>query len=223
MTQESWEAVDRYIFELFVPPDPALDEALTTSVAAGLPAIAVAPNQGKLLHLLARMMGARRILEIGTLGGYSTIWLGRALPPGGRLLTLEIDARHAEVARSNLRRAQLDDVVEIIVSPAADTLARLQDEGTEPFDMVFIDADKQTSADYFALSLPLTRPGGIIVVDNVVRHGAVLDAANADPAVAGTRRLNDLMAAEPRVSVTAVQTVGVKGHDGFALALVLPR
>ncbi len=221
MTGELWEDVDGYICEMFVPGDPVLDEALQRSREAGLPAINVAPNQGKLLHLLARAIGARRILEVGTLGGYSAIWLALALAPKGSMMTLEIDPRHAEIACSNLERAGLDGVVEVVVGPASETLARLVHERGGPFDFVFIDADKQGNADYFAKALTLTRPGGLIVVDNVVRGGAVIDAGAEDPAVVGTRRLNELMAAEARVSVTEVQTVGHKGHDGFALALVL--
>jgi predicted O-methyltransferase YrrM len=219
--QELWSAVDRYIGDTLVGADAALEAALAASAAAGLPPINVAPNQGKLLHLLARAVGASAILEVGTLGGYSTIWLARALPPGGHLVTLELDAVHAEVARRNLATAELDDVVEVRVGPAVGSLAAMADEGAAPFDFVFIDADKQHNAEYFAAAVGLTRPGGLIVVDNVVRGGAVLDAASDDPAVLGTRRLNEAMAAEPRVSVTEVQTVGAKGHDGFALALVL--
>jgi predicted O-methyltransferase YrrM len=194
--------------------------ALSDSAAAGLPPINVAPNQGKLLHLWARMVGARSILEIGTLGGYSTIWLARALPAGGRLVTLEAEPRHAEVAAANLDRAGVGDVVDIVVGPALDTLPVLASEGRGPFDLTFIDADKQHNADYFDWALQLARPGGVIVVDNVVRGGSVVDAGSDDPAVAGTRRLFDLVAAEPRVTATAVQTVGAKGHDGFLLAFV---
>ena len=216
-----WEAVDDYIAGLFVGDDPALDDALAASRAAGLPPINVAPNQGKLLHLLVRALGARTVLEVGTLAGYSTIWLARALPSGGRVVTLELEARHAEVARRNLERAGLDGVVSVREGRALDTLAELDQEGAGPFDFVFIDADKRSNADYFEWALRLTKPGSVIVVDNVVRNGAVVDEDSADPAILGTRRLNERMAAEPRVSVTEVQTVGVKGHDGFALALVL--
>ena len=221
MDQERWSEVDRYIAGLFVGEDPALDEALADSRAAGLPPINVAPNQGKLLHLLARLRGARRILEVGTLGGYSTIWLARALPPGGSLDTLEIDPRHAEVAERNLARAGLADLVTVHVGRAVDTLARLAAEGAGPFDLVFVDADKQSNAEYFDFAVRLSRPGSLVVVDNVVRQGAVVDPATDDPAVAGTRRLNEAMAADRRVSVTEIQTVGSKGYDGFALALVL--
>lgn len=218
MSEQRWTAVDDYFNGLLVPPDPALDEALRASAEARLPSINVAPNQGKLLHLLARIHGTRKILEIGTLGGYSTIWLARALPPGGRLVTLEAEPRHFEVARANVARAGLSDVVELRLGRALDTLPGLV--GDAPFDLVFIDADKPSNPDYFAWALKLTRPGSLIVVDNVVRRGAVADPASADPAVAGVRRLVDLIAAEPRVTATALQTVGGKGHDGFLLALV---
>ena len=220
MSQEQWTAVDRYITDLLVPADPALEAALEASAAAGLPAISVAPIQGKLLMLLARMQGARRILEIGTLGGYSTIWLGRALPAGGRLVTLEASAEYAEVARANLARAGLAGVAEVRVGPALETLPRLEAEGLAPFDVVFIDADKPTTPEYFGWALRLSRRGTLIVVDNVVRDGAVADAASEDAAVLGIRRFNEMAAAEPRVSATAIQTVGSKGYDGFALVLV---
>ena len=220
MTQQNWTEVDRYITDLLVAPDPALDAALAASAAAGLPPIAVAPNQGKLLHLLARMQGARRILEIGTLGGYSTIWLARALPPGGRLVTLEADPKHAEVARANIARAGLAASVELRLGRAAETLPRIAAEGLDPFDLIFVDADKPGTADYFAWALKLSRRGSVIIVDNVVRQGAVTDAGSADAAVQGIRRFNAVLAAERRVSATELQTVGCKGHDGFALALV---
>ncbi|HTN92904.1 MAG TPA: O-methyltransferase [Sorangium sp.] len=220
MSQERWSAVDRYITDLLVPSDAALDAALGDSAAADLPPINVAPNQGKLLHLLARIQGARSILEIGTLGGYSTIWLARALPAGGRLVTLELDPKHAEVARANVARAGLADVVELRLGPALETLPALAAEGRGPFDFIFIDADKPSNPDYFAWALKLSRRGSVIVVDNVVRKGAVADPDSADPNVQGVQRLNKLIAAEPRVSATAVQTVGSKGYDGFAIALV---
>jgi len=220
MSQDLWTAVDGYITGLLVPADPALDAALEASAAAGLPAINVAPNQGKLLMLLAQQQGARSILEIGTLGGYSTIWLARALPAGGRLVTLEANPEYAEVARANLARAGLADVAEVRVGPAAESLPRLAEEGAGPFDVVFIDADKQSTPEYFGWALRLARRGTLIVVDNVVRDGAVIDADSENPAVQGIRRFNELLAAEPRVSATAIQTVGSKGHDGFALALV---
>ncbi|HEY6305790.1 MAG TPA: O-methyltransferase [Candidatus Angelobacter sp.] len=221
MSQELWSAVDRYINDLLVPSDPALDAALAASSEAGLPAINVAPNQGKLLQLLARLQDARAILEIGTLGGYSTIWLARALPPGGRLITLEADPRHAEVARANIARAGLAGVVELRLGRALDTLPALLSERRGPFDLVFIDADKTGYADYFAWALKLSRPGSLIVADNVVRKGAVADPASVDPMVQGVHRFTDLVAAEPRVSATAIQTVGSKGHDGLAFALVI--
>ncbi len=220
MSQDQWTAVDRYLTDLLVPPDPALEAALRDSAAAGLPAINVSPNQGKLLHLLARLQGARSILEIGTLGGYSTIWLARALPPDGRLVTLEADAKHAEVAGANIARAGLADVVELRLGPALETLPQLAAEGRGPFDLIFIDADKPGYADYLAWSLRLSRRGSLIVADNVVRKGAVLDPASDDPRVQGARRFNEALAAERRVSATAIQTVGSKGYDGFALALV---
>jgi predicted O-methyltransferase YrrM len=215
---ETWAAVDGYITDLLVPPDAGLDAALEASTAAGLPEINVSPAHGKLLHLLARMRGARAILEIGTLGGYSTIWLARGLADGGRLITLEADPRHAEVARGNIAAAGLAGVVEVRVGPALDTLPGVAAAG--PFDLFFIDADKQNNPEYFAWSLRLSRPGSVIVVDNVVRGGAVADASSDDPRVGGTRRLLEMIAAEPRVTATTIQTVGSKGYDGFAVALV---
>ncbi len=220
MSQERWTAVDRYVTDLLVPPDPALDAALQASAAAGLPAIGVSPNQGKLLQLLARLQGARAILELGTLGGYSTIWLARALPPGGRLVTLEADSKHAEVARANLARAGLADVVEVRLGRGLDTLPRLAAEGAGPFDLIFIDADKPSIPEYFAWALRLSRRGSLIVVDNVVRDGEVVDAGSSDPNVQGVRRFNELLAAEQRVSATTLQTVGSKGYDGLTFALV---
>ena len=218
---QRWTAVDDYLNERLVPPDPALDGALRDSEAAGLPAIQVTPTMGKLLHLLARVQGARRILEIGTLGGYSTIWLARALPAGGRVVTLESEARHAEVARANVKRAGLGDVVDLRLGRALDTLPQLQAEGGAPFDVVFIDADKQSNPEYFQWALKLSRVGSVIIIDNVIRDGAVIDAANREPAIEGVRRLNQMLGTEPRVSATALQTVGAKGYDGFALALVI--
>jgi predicted O-methyltransferase YrrM len=220
MSQEQWTAVDRYFTDLLVTPDAALEAALQASAAAGLPSIHVSPNQGKLLHLLARVQGARRILEIGTLGGYSAIWLARALPAGGQLITLEADPRHAEVARANLARAGLAEVVDLRLGQALQTLPQLVAEGRDPFDLIFLDADKRNYPEYFAWALRLSRRGSVIVVDNVVRKGAVIDASSGDPDVQGVRRFNELLAAEPRVSATAIQTVGSKGYDGFALALV---
>lgn len=218
-----WSEVDRYIAERLVPADPVLEAVLEASAAAGLPPIHVAPNQGKLLWLLARLQGARRILEVGTLGGYSTVWLARALPPGGRLITLEADPRHAEVARANLERAGLAGVVEVRLGRALDTLPRLAAEGQGPFDLVFLDADKPSTAEYLRWALELTRPGSLIVADNVVRAGAVLEGSSRDPSVRGIRRFYEQVAAEPRLSATAIQTVGSKGYDGLALALVLPE
>lgn len=207
--------------DLLVPSDEALDAALDASAAAGLPAIQVSASQGKLLHLLARMQGARAILEIGTLGGYSTIWLARALPEGGRLVTLESEPRHAEVALANVARAGLADVVDLRLGPALETLPRLESEGLGPFDLVFIDADKEGYPTYFDWSVRLSRQGTLIVADNVIRAGGVVDPDTDDARVLGVRRFNELVAADPRVSATAVQTVGSKGHDGFTLALVL--
>ncbi|TDE10149.1 O-methyltransferase [Jiangella asiatica] len=220
MSQDQWNAVDRYLIEHLLPADPQLDAALLASDTAGLPAINVAPNQGKLLHLLARVAGARRILEIGTLGGYSTIWLGRALPDDGRLITLEADPAHAAVATDNLARAGLADRVDVRVGKALETLPLLEAENAGPFDLVFIDADKPSNLEYFSWALRLSRRGSVIVVDNVVRRGAIIDATTGDPSVDGTRRLFEHVSAEPRVTATAVQTVGGKGHDGFLLALV---
>jgi predicted O-methyltransferase YrrM len=211
-----WTAVDSYIEESVGTSDEALEAALDASSAAGLPAISVTPAQGKLLNLLARSIGARRILEIGTLGGYSTIWLGRAVGPDGHVTTLELEAHHAEVARANLDHAGLGAVVEVLVGPALDTMAGL----TEPFDLVFIDADKASIPSYVKESLRLTHPGSLIVVDNVVRGGAVLDP-DGDANVQGVRRLNELLRTEPRLDATTIQTVGAKGYDGFTLALVV--
>ena len=216
MTQETWDAVDGYYSGLLVGQDAGLDAALEASDTAGLPGIAVSATQGKLLNLLARMRGARRILEVGTLGGYSTIWLARALPADGQLITLEYDPKHAEVARANIARAGLADRVEVRLGAALDTLPSL--EG--PFDLSFIDADKVNNPAYFRAALAMSRPGSVIVVDNVVRGGGVADPDSTDPSVRGTRELAELLASEPRVDATAVQTVGSKGYDGFAIALV---
>jgi len=217
--QDQWTEVDRYIGDLLVPSDPVLDAALEASAAAGLPTIQVSPTQGKLLHILARSLGARKILEIGTLGGYSTIWMARALPAGGRLITLEYSPKHAEVARANIARAGLASVVDVRVGRALDTLPQIAAEG--PFDLIFIDADKVGYPDYFPWAMKLSRPGSVIIADNVVRKGAVIDAGSSDADVQGVRRFYELLAAEPRVSSTAVQTVGSKGYDGFAMALVI--
>ena len=220
MTEQRWADVDAYLEDVLMPPDPALAAALAAGQAAGLPPIQVSAPQGRLLHLLVRTRGARSVLEIGTLAGYSTIWMGRALPPDGRLVTLEIDPAHAAVARSNVERAGLAGIVEVLLGPALQTLPRLAAEGAGPFDLVFIDADKPGNAAYVGWALRLTRPGSLIVVDNVVRDGKVADADSTDPAVLGSRRLVELLAAEPRLDATVIQTVGSKGYDGFALALV---
>jgi predicted O-methyltransferase YrrM len=220
MDQERWTAVDQYVTDLLVPADPALEAARVASAGAGLPPHEVSPSQGRLLELLARLQGARAILEIGTLGGYSTIWLARALPADGRLVTLEADPRYAEVARANLARAGLAGVAQLRAGPALDTLPRLAEEGRGPFDLIFIDADKASNPHYLRWALELSRRGSLIVADNVIRAGAVLDAGSSDPVVRGIRRFLELLAAEPRVSATAIQTVGAKGHDGFAIALV---
>jgi predicted O-methyltransferase YrrM len=216
-----WNNVDDYFTALLAPADDTLTAALRDSDAAGLPPIGVAPNQGKLLQLLAQIQGARRILEIGTLGGYSTIWLGRALPADGRLITFEYDATHAEVARRNLARAGLDKISEVRVGPALESLPKLADENPEPFDFVFNDADKVNNPHYVEWALKLTRPGSLIVLDNVVRGGGVTDEAGTDPSVRGTRAALELIAAHPKLSGTAIQTVGSKGYDGFALARVV--
>jgi predicted O-methyltransferase YrrM len=220
MTQPTWTAVDTYFNELFVGHDPQLDAAMQASSAAGLPAYAVSPTQGKLLFLVAQMQGACNILELGTLGGYSTIWLARALPPGGKLVTLEASQRHAEVAQANIANAGLADRVELRVGAALDTLPQLAAEGRSPFDLIFIDADKENNPPYFTWALKLSRPGTVIVVDNVVRNGAVVDSASADPVIQGVRRFHEMLAAERRATATAIQTVGSKGYDGFTLIRV---
>jgi predicted O-methyltransferase YrrM len=221
VSQETWTAVDEYVSGLLAPHDEALEAALRGSAAAGLPPIQVSPPQGKLLHLLAKTVGARSILEFGTLGGYSTIWLGRALPEDGHLLTLEADERYAEVAAASIAAAGLSDLVEIGVGPALEQLPKLEREGAGPFDLVFIDADKVHTPDYFEWSLQRTRPGGLIVADNVIRDGRLIDPNDDDPAIPAQRRFHELLAAEPRVEATTIQTVGGKGYDGFSLALVL--
>jgi len=218
MSQQQWNAIDQYISEVCSTTDAVMDAVLSESSAAGLPSINVSPNQGKLLHLLVRMQGAKKILEIGTLGGYSTIWMARALPKDGRLITLEFDPKHAEVARRNIAHAGFAAQVDIRIGPAIDALPNLVSEG--PFDFVFVDADKQSTADYFTWALKLTRPGSVIIVDNVVRDGEIINPGSADPGVAGVRRFNDLLRHEKRVTATAIQTVGSKGYDGFALLLV---
>ena len=219
-SQERWTAVEDYLVAALGASDPVLDAALAACHEAGLPPISVSPNQGKFLMLMARAIGARSILEVGTLGGSSTIWLARGLAPGGRVTTLEIDAKHAEVAEANFVRAGMAEAIELRRGPALDVLPRLAAEGRGPFDLVFIDADKPRNPDYFMWALRLSRPGSMIVVDNVVREGAVIDADGDDASVHGVRRLNELLAAEPRVDATALQTVGSKGYDGFAIAVV---
>jgi predicted O-methyltransferase YrrM len=220
MNNELWTTVDDYIDALFVPADQALDDALRDSTAAGLPPINVAPNQGKLLELLAKINRSRRILEIGTLGGYSTIWLAHSLPENGELISLELDLHHAAVARKNIDRAGFGSKVDIRVGPAADSLRDLISEGVEPFDFVFIDADKEGYPEYFTLSMELSHPGTVIVADNVVRGGAVTDPSSSDERVQGVRQFLDLVAGNERVEGTVIQTVGSKGYDGFALLWV---
>lgn len=218
--QEKWACIDEFVSGLLVPEDSALEAALKASSAAGLPPIQVSACQGKLLHILARIHEARLILEMGTLGGYSTIWLARALPAGGRLITLELDPQCAKVAAANVARANLSNVVELRIGPALASLPRLQAEGHGPFDLIFIDADKPSTPDYFAWALKLSRRGTLIIVDNVIRKGALLDEDSKDPAVLGIRRFLEILGNEPRVTATVIQTVGSKGYDGFAVALV---
>ncbi len=221
MSQEQWSEVDDYLTSLLHDPDASLDRANEAALAARLPPIQVSAPLGKLLHLMAKMIGARRILEVGTLGGYSATWLGRALPPEGKLLTLEIDPTHAEVARKNIDAAGVGNSVEVRLGRAIDTLAALATEGVEPFDFVFIDADKPSNADYFAWALDHTHAGSVIVVDNTVQAGTVADPSATDDQTLGVRRLFDLIRDEPRVTATTIQTVGTKGYDGFTVALVL--
>jgi predicted O-methyltransferase YrrM len=225
MSYEQWDAVDRYIAEHLLKPDPVLDAALQDSTASGLPPIAVTAPLGKLLHLLLRLAGARTVLELGTLGGYSTIWLARALPADGNLLTLEANPDYAKVAQANIARAGLAGIVEMRVGPALEILPQIADEGIGPFDAIFIDADKQNNPGYLEWALKLSRPGTLIVVDNVVRAGAIIDPGVCDPhlnqaGVEGVRRFYEMLVDEPRLSATAIQTVGSKGYDGFAVALV---
>jgi predicted O-methyltransferase YrrM len=220
MTQEVWEAVDKYFDKMLIPHDSTLDDALAAAAAAKLPAIQVSSVQGKLLQLLARIMGARNILEIGTLGGYSTIWMARALPEGGRIITLEADPKHAEVARKNFARAGVESKVELRPGKALDTLPKVAADGLGPFDMFFIDANKSNMPEYFEWSLKLARTGSVIIADNVVREGAVLDAKSKDDDIQGIRRFLEMVGKEKRVSGTALQTVSTKNYDGFALVLV---
>jgi predicted O-methyltransferase YrrM len=221
MSQEKWNAVENYICENLVPHDEFLEAALKSSDAAGLPSINVSPNFGKLLNLFANSIDARNILEVGTLGAYSTIWMARALPPGGHLITLEYDPKHASVAQANIERAGLSEIIEVRVGKAIDSLPKLAAEMRPPFDLIFIDADKPSNADYFEWAIKLSRPGSIIIVDNVVRDGNVTDASSTDTSVQGVRRLNEMLAKETRVSATAIQTVASKGYDGFVFAVVL--
>jgi predicted O-methyltransferase YrrM len=220
VTTDPWTAVDAYLEEKLLPTDPVLEEALRSSAAAGLPNIQVSPTQGKLLYLLAKAQGARRVLEIGALGGYSTIWLARALPKDGRVVTLEVEAKHAEVAAANIARAGLQDRVEIRLGRALETLPKLLAEKRGPFDLFFLDADKANTRVYFEWTLKLSRPGSLIVVDNVVRRGELADASSPSPDVRGMREFLDALASESRVSATGIQTVGRKGYDGFVLARV---
>lgn len=217
----TWGRVDSYLDTTLIGPDLVLEAALSDLAAAGMPAISVTPTQGKLLHILARAIGARRILEVGTLGGYSTIWMARALPVGGHLVTLELDPGRASVAAASIERAGLAERVDIRVGRAMDTLRTLEAAGIEPFDLVFVDADKASNPEYVDWSLRHTRLGGLIVVDNVVRGGRVLDSTGNDPDIEGIRRMNERLATESRLVSTAIQTVGAKGHDGFAICLVI--
>ena len=221
MAAQTWKRVDAYFEAMLVPQDAALLDALERSRAAGLPAHQVAPNQGKLLALFARMIDARRILEIGTLGGYSTIWLARALAPGGKVISLEANALHAGIAAQNIAAAGLAHCVEIMLGPALETLSLLAAENAAPFDLIFIDADKPNNPHYLDWAVKLARPGSIIIGDNVVRDGAVADPHSADPSVQGVQRFFERMQAHPRLEATALQTVGAKGYDGFSIARVI--
>jgi predicted O-methyltransferase YrrM len=221
MSEELWTAVDDYINSITIAPDPALEATAKAAVDARLPPVSVTPAQGKLLHLMARAQGAKRILEIGTLAGYSTIWLARALPPGGRLITIEARAAHADIARANIQRAALMDRVDIRLGNALDVLPQLAAEKQAPFDFVFIDADRAGLAEYFDWAVRLSHPGSVIIVDNVVRKGGVVDATSDSIDVKGVRRFNDRLKTDTRVTATMIQTVSAKGHDGFAMALVL--
>jgi predicted O-methyltransferase YrrM len=220
MADQLWARIDDYLVDALVPSDSVLDHTLRAGVDAGMPQIQVTPTQGKLLYLLALAVGAKRILEVGTLAGYSAIWMARALPPDGRLVTLEVDSDNARVARSSIRRAGLEDRIDVRLGPAMETLPALQAEGAGPFDFVFVDADKENNPGYVAWALRLSRPGTVIVVDNIVRHGALIDAASEDASVRGVRAMFELIASEPRLEATALQTVGSKGHDGFAILRV---
>jgi len=217
---EIWNEVDLYMNDKLIQPDPILDEVLKANQEAELPAIDVSPSQGKFLHLLASLKGAKRILEIGTLGGYSTIWLARALPKDGQLITLELSAHHAEVARANLKRAGVSHLVEVLVGPGLDTLAVLKDRGTDPFDLIFIDADKPNNPNYLKWALELSKRGSTIICDNVVRQGHVVNSESEDENVKGIRQFMNALAQEKRISATAIQTVGSKGYDGFIVGIV---
>lgn len=219
-TIEKWTAVDQYVSDILIPKDSTLEEVLQTNATANLPAHDVSPTQGMFLQLLVQIQGARNILEIGTLGGYSTIWLARSLPPEGRVVTLEANEKHADIARSNIERANLNDRIEVRTGFALDSLKQIENEKYEPFDFIFIDADKQNNPAYFEWALKLSRPGTVIIGDNVVREGEVIDNTSNDPRVQGIRRFYELIATEPRVSATALQTVGSKGYDGFIMAVV---
>ncbi len=219
MNQDLWTAVDRYITSNLIPADQTVDNVLEANARAGLPSIDVSPTQGKLLHLLARMQGAKRILEIGTLGGYSTIWLARALPPDGKLVTLELDPKHAGIAATNIHRAGLTPLVDLRVGPALDSLAQLHAEGAT-FDFIFLDADKPNNPVYLEWAMKLARPGTVIIGDNVIREGDILKADSTDPRVTGTRLFFEKLGTHPRLDATAIQTLGSKGYDGFALAIV---
>ena len=220
MADQRWEVVDRYLANHLAPQEDSLAAAVEASARAGLPPHEVSPLQGKLLHLLTKAVGARKVLEIGTLGGYSAIWLARALPPDGKIITLEHNPDHAEVAQMNLTRAGVSELVEVRVGLATDTLPRLVAEGRCPFDLIFIDADKASNPEYLDWSLRLSRPGTLLIGDNVVREGGVADPASADPSIQGVRRFIEMLSSEPRVSATAIQTVGSKGYDGFVLAII---
>jgi predicted O-methyltransferase YrrM len=220
MNQDLWTSVDHYLTDTLVHPDQALDEAARSNADAGLPAIDLTPNQGKLLHLLARIHRAKRILEVGTLGGYSTIWLARALPPDGTLVTLEIDPTHAQVAAANIKRAGLSSLVDLRVGSALESLANLHAAKAAPFDLIFLDADKPNNPAYLDWAIKLSRPGTVIIGDNVIRDGAILDPDSTDPVVSGTRTFLECLGNHPRLDATALQTVGSKGYDGFAIAIV---
>ena len=219
-SQQLWTAVDQYIAKNLIPSDPVLTQALADNAAAGLPSIDVSPTQGKFLHLLARIMCARRILEVGTLGGYSTIWLARALPIDGQLITLEVNSKHADVAAKNIARAGLTSLVDLRIGPALESLAQLHSDNAETFDLIFIDADKANNPNYLDWALRLSHPGTVIITDNVIREGGILKADDPDPNIQGTRRFFEKLGADPRLEATALQTVGSKKHDGFAIAIV---